>query len=303
MNRRDFNLGLFGAAAAIGLPGFAGCAGTPAGARVTGVDTHAHAFHRGLTFIPTRRYTPDYDATMEQYLAVLEANGISNGIVIPISILGTNNDYTVQAIAASGGKLRGLAVVDPEKDLDKLDRLDRAGIVGIRVNLIGLPVPDVKSGAWRQLVDACRKLDWQIEVYDDAERLPKTVTPLIDAGAKVVVDHFGKPSVKLGIDDPGFRYLLGLGGTRKVWVKLSAPYRSSNAIAAAAAPLLLNAYGPDRLLWGSDWPHTGFEGKVGYAELRAMLNTWVPDPAARNIVLVDTPVKLFRFDRSVGLRG
>jgi predicted TIM-barrel fold metal-dependent hydrolase len=272
------------------------CAGRSGGnPSITAIDCHAHVFHRGLPFIPNRRYTPDYDATTEQYLAVLDAHGISHGVVIPISILGTYNDYTVQAIAAAKGRLRGLAVVDPENDLNKLAALNRAGIVGIRLNLIGRQVPDVTTGAWRELVAACRMLDWQIEVYDDAERLPRIVAPLVDAGAKVVVDHFGKPSVKLGVEDPGFKYLLGLGSTRQVWVKLSAPYRSSNAIAAAAAPMLLKSFGPERLVWGSDWSFTGFEGKVNYAELRAMLNTWVPDPGERRMVLIDTPAKLFRF--------
>ena len=296
MNRRNFNLGLLGAGLAAAAPlGLAGCASGRAGARVTAVDTHAHVFHRGLPFVPGRRYTPDYDAPPEAYVAVLDANAMSHGVIIPISILGTNNDYTVACIRESGRRLRGLAVVDPAQDLGKLDGLAAAGIVGIRLNLIGKPVPDVTNGAWRELVAACRRLDWQIEVYDDAGRLPALLTPLVDAGVKVVVDHFGKPAPKLGVQDPGFRYLLGLGRTGKVWVKLSAPYRASNETAAAAAPMLRAAFGPERLLWGSDWPHTGFEGKVRYAALRAQLDSWIPDPDERRIVLGETPAKLFRF--------
>lgn len=296
MNRRDFGFATLGLGAAAVLPvGLAGCAGAVSHARVTAVDTHAHVFHRGLPFVPNRRYTPDYDALPADYTAVLDANGMSHGVIIPISILGTNNDYTVECLRASGGRLRGLAVVDPEKDIAKLDGLAAAGIVGIRLNLIGKEVPDARQGAWRELFAACAKLDWQVEVYDDAARLSQLVTPLVDAGVNVVVDHFGKPAAKLGVDDPGFRYLLGLGATRKVWVKLSAPYRSSNEIAAAAAPLLRKAFGPERLLWGSDWPHTGFEGKVNYAELLAQLDGWIPDPDERRIVLADTPAQLFRF--------
>lgn len=296
MNRRDFSLAGLGLGAAAVLPlGLAGCASARAGGRVAAVDTHAHVFHRDLPFVPNRRYTPDYDALPDQYAAVLDANAMSHGVIIPISILGNNNDYTVECIRNSGGRLRGLAVVDPEQDLGKLDGLAGAGIVGIRLNLIGKPVPDVGKGAWRELVAACSRLGWQIEVYDDAERLSQLVTPLVDAGVNVVVDHFGKPATKLGVDDPGFRYLLGLGRSGRVWVKLSAPYRSSNEIAAAAAPMLRKAFGPERLLWGSDWPHTGFEGKVKYAELRAQLDGWIPDPDERRIVLADTPAKLFRF--------
>ena len=299
MNRRNLNKGLFGLGAAAILPaGLTACAGKASrstGKPLGSVDTHAHVFHRGLPFVPIRRYTPDYDASTQQYLETLDANQMAYGVIIPISILGTNNDYTVESIAKSGGRLRGLAVVDPDIGFEKLEALDRAGLVGIRLNLIGKPVPDVTTGAWRELVSHCRKLNWQVEVYDNAERLPSIIKPLVDSGVNVVIDHFGKPSTKLGIEDPGFKYLLGVGGTRKVWVKLSAPYRSSNAIAAEAAPLLLKAFGPEHLMWGSDWPHTGFEGKVEYATLKAQLSNWVPDPDQRRIVLEDTPFKLFRF--------
>lgn len=296
MDRRNFTRTLLGLGAAATLPlGLGACASGGMHGRVTGVDTHAHVFHRGLPFVPGRRYTPDYDAYPEQFIAMLDANGMSHGVIIPISILGNNNDYTVECVAKSGGRLRGLAVVDPATDIGKLDGLNRAGIVGIRLNLIRKDVPDVKTGAWRELIAECSRLGWQVEVYDDAERLPKLLSALVDSGVDVVVDHFGKPSTTLGVDDPGFKYLLGLGATRKVWVKLSAPYRSSDAIAAAAAPLLRRAFGPEHLMWGSDWPHTGFEGKVKYAQLRAQLDGWVPDAAERRVILADTPFKLYRF--------
>lgn len=295
MRRREFNQKLvLGAIASTAFT--AGCA-TSGGdvARITGVDTHAHVFHRGLPFVPGRRYTPDYDATFDQYLAVLDANGISNGVIIPISILGTNNDYTLEAIRASRGRLRGLAVISPETGIDAMRSLAAGGIAGIRFNLIGKPVPDFRAAPWRDVIDACRAIGWQVEVYDDAARLPESLGALVDLGVNVVVDHFGKPNIKLGIEDPGFRYLLGLGRTGKVWVKLSAPYRSSDAIADAAAPLLLDNFGPQRLMWGSDWPFTGFEGKVRYAELRAQLDRWVTDLQARRAILIDTPRGLFGF--------
>ncbi|MEI7429629.1 MAG: amidohydrolase family protein [Betaproteobacteria bacterium] len=300
MDRREFNRNLLGLAAASALPiGLSSCASsgfrTPTGNLVTAVDTHAHVFHRGLPFVPGRRYTPDYDAFPQDYYNMLDANGMSHGVIIPISILGTNNDYTVEVLRQSGGRLRGLAVIDPEKDIGKLDALDAAGIVGIRLNLIGKPVPDIRNSAWRELLTTCRRLDWQIEVYDDASRLSQTVTPLLESGVKVVIDHFGKPDAKLGINDPGFKYLAGLGRTRQVWVKLSAPYRLSDAAAADAAPVLLREFGPERLVWASDWPHTGSEGKVAYAKLRAQLDLWVPDQEERRIILAETPAKLFRF--------
>jgi predicted TIM-barrel fold metal-dependent hydrolase len=112
---------------------------------VTSADTHAHVFHRELNFIPNRRYTPDYDAFPEQYLAMLDANGMSHGVIVPISILGTDNSHTVEALERVRNRLRGIAVVDPATDLDKVSGLDASGIAGIRMNLIGLPVPDVRA--------------------------------------------------------------------------------------------------------------------------------------------------------------
>ena len=288
VTRRTFGLG------ALSLLGAAGCGTLRPAPPVKAVDAHAHVFHRGLTFIPQRRYTPDYDATPEVYLAMLDANGMSHGVVIPISILGTDNSYTIETLKWTHGRLRGLAVVDPAKDLGTLDTLQAAGIVGVRLNLIGQKVPDIKASPWKELVAECVKRDWQVEVYDDAKRLREIVTPLLDAGAKVVVDHFGKPDPKEGIGDPGFRYLLGVAGTRRVWVKLSAPYRSSYDTALDAAPSLRREFGPERLLWGSDWPFTGFEKTVQYPPMRAALDSWVPDPDERQIILRDTPAILFK---------
>ncbi len=263
--------------------------------KVTAVDTHAHVFHRGLKFIPQRRYTPDYDALPKQYLDTLDTNNISHGVIIPISILGTDNSYTLKVLRMSQGRLRGLAVVDPKEDLDKLDMLEANGIVGIRFNLIRRPVPDIKSSPWKELIAECVKRDWQVEVYDNAKRLPKLLASLVDAGAKVVVDHFGKPNPQQGVSDRGFQYLLGLASSNRVWVKLSAPYRSSVEIAAIASPLLRKAFGPEKLLWGSDWPFTGFKDKIQYTSMRSLLNLWIPDPTERNIVLAETPAKLFKF--------
>jgi predicted TIM-barrel fold metal-dependent hydrolase len=115
-----------------------------------------------------------------------------------------------------------------------------------------------------------------------------------------VVDHFGRPDDSLGVDDPGFRYLLSLGTTRRVWVKLSASYRNGSgrrgeATAGAAVALLRSAFGLDRLVWGSDWPHTLFEDSVSYTTQRLLLEQWFPDAADRQVVLLETPARLFSF--------
>ncbi|MGB6105031.1 MAG: amidohydrolase family protein [Pusillimonas sp.] len=262
-----------------------------------GVDTHAHVFHRNLQFAPQRRYTPDYDAYPQDYLALLDRHGIQHGVLIALSVLGSDNSYLLQTLAENRQRLRGIITMDPKLGPDAIAALDQQGVVGLRVNLTGdLPIPDFESDDWQAVLAACRRHAWQVELNDRACRLPLTVKPLLKAGVAIVVDHFGVPDTALGTEDPGFRFLLDCAATGSVWVKLSGPHRSSFTVARAAAPLLRKAFGPERLLWGSDWPFTGHEGKgLDYGRMTASLTDWLPDSDERRIVLVDTPQKLFRF--------
>jgi predicted TIM-barrel fold metal-dependent hydrolase len=267
---------------------------------VTAVDCHAHVFRRDLPMPDKRRAPSGYDATPEDFIAVLEANGMSNGVLVQPSFLGTDNSYLVDALRRHPARLRGIAVVPPESSESDLARLDAAGVVGIRLNLIGLPTPDFGSPPWRALLPRLRALRWQVEVHQLAHELEPVVDPLLGAGLDVVLDHFGRPDPVRGVDDPGFGYVLSLGASRKVWVKLSGSYRNGgngagDAIALAATPLLKRSYGIDRLVWGSDWPHTLFESTASYAHQRSLLDRCIPDADERDIVLRRNPAALFRF--------
>jgi predicted TIM-barrel fold metal-dependent hydrolase len=176
-----------------------------------------------------------------------------------------------------------------------LDKLAASGVVGIRLNLVGRDIPDLAGTDWARLLKSVAQRNWQVEVHDEAKRLPELLPALLATGVNVVVDHFGRPDPKLGIDDPGFKYLLSLGATQRVWVKLSASYRLSDEIAQTAVPQVKNAFGIGRLLWGSDWPHTQNEKDVRYADTRTRLDKWLPDATERNAVLVDNPARLFGF--------
>ncbi|QOZ37967.1 amidohydrolase [Bradyrhizobium sp. CCBAU 53421] len=261
------------------------------------IDTHAHVFHRGLKLAPGRRYAPDYDAPLALYLQQLDQNGITNGVLVQPSFLGTDNSYLVECLKATGGRLRGIAVVDVGVGADELRALDRAGVAGIRLNLVGQKLPDLTSGEWTALLAQIRALDWQVEIQRNAGDLATLAPQLLDQGVKVVLDHFALPDPKLGIDDGGFQSVLKLGATRNVWVKISAPYRNGaagEAFAKQAYPLLRNAFGVDRLLWGSDWPHTQFEATQSYAKNRKFLDELVTDADERARVLA-SPRELFRF--------
>lgn len=216
------------------------------------------------------------------------------------SFLGTDNSFLLAALRTHADRLRGIAVTAPDATLDDLAALDRSGIVGLRLNLLGQADPEFATDLWQRHLANVARLGWQIEVQVEAHRLPNILPPLLAAGVDVVIDHFGKPDPILGVDDPGFRYLLSAGASRRVWVKLSGAYRSGGierggAIAAAAIPLLKRSLGLDRLVWGSDWPHTQFEPVMDYSATRALLDDWLPDPRERRQVLAETPRRLFRF--------
>jgi len=265
------------------------------------IDSHAHIFQRGLKLADVRRYAPDYDATLADYLAMLDRHGIARGVLVQPSFLGADNSYLLAGLQGAHGRLRGIAVVDTDVAPAQLQQMDAAGVVGIRLNLVGAAVaPDFSSAPWRTLLQRVVDLGWQVEVHREAGRLPAVLQPLLAAGVNVVVDHFGRPDPALGVNDPGFRFLLQAAASRRVWVKLSGAYRNGangrgQQVALEAMPLLRDAFGMERLVWGSDWPHTQFENSVDYGHARDALDAWLPDPEERRVVLVDTPQALFRF--------
>ena len=264
------------------------------------IDTHAHVFARSLPMADARRYTPAYDVTVEEYLARLDAHGMSHGVLVQPSFLGSDNSYLLQAIARAPKRLRGIAMIDAQCEDTQLQALHHGGVVGVRFNLVGgAPLPDFQ-GAWRDTLTRVAALGWQVEIHREAGDLPLVLEPLLKLGLKVVVDHFGRVDPALGVDDPGFRYLLSTGASRQVWVKLSAQYRNGGSeggahFAGQAWPLLRQHLGTDRLLWGSDWPHTQHESMTSYADSWRRFETLVSDEADRRRITGETAAQLFQF--------
>jgi len=131
--------------------------------------------------------------------------------------------------------------------------------------------------------------------------LHAVVGPLLEQGCTLVIDHFGRPDPHRGASDPGFKYLLSVADTGRVWVKLSAAYRSAvndagTALGTLLAKPILNAYTPDRLVWGSDWPHTQHRQIVDYNCARRSLDQWVPDDVQRESILTNSARWLYRFE-------
>lgn len=256
-------------------------------------------FEHGLALAAVPRYRPDHDALLGDYLAQLDANGLTHGVLVQPSFLGTDNRYLLAALRAEPARLRGVAVVDPAIEDAELDAMAAAGVVGIRLNLIGLPAPDLGSAPWRGLLERIHARGWHVELHLPAARLQEVMPALLAAGCRIVVDHFGRPDPALGVADPGFDALLRHADSGRVWVKLSGAYRNWPDAQCAqagrlAAQRLLGAFTAGRLLWGSDWPHTQHP-HVTYGATRQWLEDWIDDAAQRRQLLGDTALNLFQF--------
>ena len=261
------------------------------------VDSHAHVFRRDLPLMTGYRHAPQHDALLPELLGLFDAHGITHGVLTAPSFLGTDNSYLMSALEAAPRRLRGTAIVDSSIASSELAAMHRRGIVGIRFNMLRrADLPDLRSTAWRRVLEAAAGLDWHVEIYVEGPRLPSLLAPALEAGINVVVDHFGSPDPQLGLDCPGFRALLDAANAGRTWVKLSAPYRLGGADPKRYVDALLRAGGAGRLVWASDWPWTQHREGMTYRRALDWLSDWVPDVKARETILGATPWQLFGFE-------
>lgn len=259
------------------------------------IDSHAHVFRRDLPLTPGYRHKPEHDAELPEFLSILDTHGVSHAVLTAPSFFGTDNSFLLAALRAAPGRVRGTVIVAGSITRDELVALDRDGVVGVRFNMrYRDDLPDLRSASWRRILRDLADLDWHVEIYVEGPKLPILLAPALEAGVKVVVDHFGTPDPALGVKCAGFRAMLAAVRERRAWVKLSAPYRLGGADPRPYAQALLDA-GPDQLVWASDWPWTQNSAGMTYAKCLQWLEQWVPDASVRTRILDDTPRTLFRF--------
>lgn len=262
------------------------------------VDTHAHVIGLPPAYplVADRSYTPPA-APADQYLAMLDGTGMANGVLIQVSVHGTDNRLMVETLRAHRQRLRGVAVIPLGLPDAELAALKEAGVVGLRLNVLfggGVGLDAVESyGA------LAREMGWHLQFLLDARTLPEIAGRLSRLPVPVVIDHMGHMGAEAGLDHPGFRTLVELvrdGG----WVKLSGAFRTSSegppyrdTIPFARA---LNDAAPDRCVWGSDWPHVSqYERAPKTRELLDLMADWVPDEERRRLLFVDNPGRLYGF--------
>lgn len=268
---------------------------------ILGIDSHAHVFSRELDLTTARRYTPDYDATLGLYLDNLREHGLSHGVLVQPSFLGTDNSYLLAALQLAPEQLRGVVVVERDISRERLNEMDRCGVVGVRLNLMGKALPDFSEPAWRSFFAHLVELDWHVELHRQVEDLPILIRGLMPFGIKIVVDHFGRPDARLGMDQSGFGQMMELGLNGQVWMKVSGIYRLGGSeqqnldFARQALPLLEQSFGLRRLVWGSDWPHTQHENSINYASVVQQLQALGCSAQMMRSLLIEAPQVLFDF--------
>lgn len=267
-------------------------------AEPTWIDAHTHVFVRNLPMAIDARYRPDYDASWETLLALAEKNGVGRAVILQPSFLGFDNSYLFEALRAEPDRFRGVPWISPSVTVtaDDWENLAKIGVRGLRFPIYGLPTPHWSY--YEDMLAEARKRGWPIHLHVESKRLTEILPALLDGGNKVVIPQYGMFDRTLGpARDQGFKALLECAPSRDVWVVMCGAYRVGPERARAATPMLLDAFGPDRLMWASDWPHTdnGLNRVTTYSQTLRWFAEWVPDPAARQTILVDTPAKLYGF--------
>jgi predicted TIM-barrel fold metal-dependent hydrolase len=260
------------------------------------VDTHAHVFTRRLPFIAQSGSEFECDFSIEDYVAELDAAGVKYGVIAAATFLGTYHDYSRAALEQCE-RLRATVIVDPDISWEQLRALDRAGFVGIRIGTGSMEIaPDLTSAAYRQLFHRVIDLDWHVHVYGRSEHMPFLLSALDQAGVKTVIDHFGARDSQSGETSLSFQALLSAVENGRTWVKLSGPYLSEGLDHRALAVRLLREAGPERLLWGSDWPFVKLKGRYQYRQALEWYAAVMPDTEVRRQIDANA-LALYRLPR------
>ena len=253
------------------------------------VDTHFHVFNAGVA-VAGARYVPQYSARLSDWLGQAQAVGVTRGVWVQPSFLGTDNRLMVDALLAHPGVLRGVAVVSPNVRLETLKVMNEAGVRGIRLNLAGLSHDIAQWSQAHTLWEALRSLGWHLELHTDQGQLPHVLRQL-PADLPLVIDHMAKP-LQATAHDPTMLGLQARARVSPVYVKLSGAYRLGKVDSAPLAALLFQVLGPGALLWGSDWPCTNHEQWADFEKLISQAHGWIPSEHMAQI-MERNPMRLY----------
>jgi len=260
-------------------------------------DCHMHLFDTRLPFADAPQLTHGDASSPDEYRALQRRLGLSRNVIVQPSGYGRDHRVLLAGLRAFGAQARGIAVVGPDVDETELSGLSAAGVVGTRFNL-------VQHGATSEamleaVAERIRPLGWHVQLHLPSAALLRLADRLASLGVPVVIDHFARVHADPGLAQRVQACVDDLLATGRVWLKLSAPYIAcgGEADSDTLGPFVrgLVQRHPDRLVWGTDWPHVTEAHKPDDARLMNLLAAWLPDAGSRQRILVDNPHVLYRF--------
>ncbi|NQZ33525.1 MAG: amidohydrolase family protein [Oceanospirillaceae bacterium] len=268
----------------------------PAGA----VDAHCHVFGPAdkFPYHPKRKYTP-CDASKEQLFALRDHLGFSRNVIVQASCHGTDNAALLDALQSAGELARGVAVVDPAISMQELEAMHAVGVRAVRFNFVKRLVDSTPKQVFINIAQQVKQLGWHIVVYFEAPDLEELIPFLEQLDMTIVVDHMGRPDVAKGVDHADFqRFIKLLADNDNIWTKVSCPERLTlqapdYSDVEPFARTLVEQF-PDRVLWGTDWPHPNMKS---HAPDDGLLVDVIPKIAVtaelQQKLLIDNPMRLY----------
>ncbi|MBV7481360.1 amidohydrolase [Bordetella sp. BOR01] len=265
-------------------------------------DSHFHIFGPADVFpyADDRPYTPP-DASFEQLRSLHRQLGFSRGVIVQPGCHGYDMSATLDALDKGAGQYRAVALLAPDADERQIAEFDRRGVRGVRYNFVA----HLANAGWDELaavVPCIAPFGWHVCIHSDQASLPGLLPRLAALPVPFVIDHMGRAAAAQGTAGDAFQALLTLRDHPGAWVKISGldrvsssgkrPFRDGEALVAALLETM-----PERLLWGTDWPHPNVAGDM--PDDGELLNTFLrlcPDPALQRQILVDNPDRLYRFE-------
>jgi len=266
-------------------------------------DAHCHVFGPAakFPFADERTYTPP-DSPFEAFQELQKTLGLSRAVIVQATCHGTDNSATLDAIARSNGRYRGVAIVDQTFTDEQFEALNEGGIRGVRFSFarhIG-NAPDFSLV--KRVVEKIAPLGWHLVLYMEASDIIENAETLEDLPVPVVIDHMGRVETKNGVGQEAFQLLLSLLKKQEdFWVKICGAERISSKgapyhDAVPFAQSLIEA-APDRVLWGTDWPHPNIDGLMpNDGDLMNLLPLYAQDEDVLHRILVDNPARLYGFE-------
>lgn len=267
---------------------------------VGSVDAHCHVFGPAAVFpfSPKRKYTP-VDAPAERLFALRDHLGLSRNVIVQATCHGPDNNAMLDAILRSGGRARGVAVVDPDIADAELARLHDRGVRGVRFNFLKRLVGDAPKDDYIRIAERVADLGWHIVAYFESAELDDLDTFITSLPGTVVIDHMGRPDLAEGLGGAGFaRVLEMMDADERFWIKVSCPERLTLAgppydDVVPFARTLVERF-PDRVLWGTDWPHPNMRSHMpDDGQLVDMIPRIAVTPDLQRRLLVDNPMRLY----------